>query len=305
MEDDEIINEALINNNRIHIIPNNVQLVSKGTVKIQTNTKIGSGFFLKIKRNNKPFYCLLTNQHIITKDMVDNKETIEIIYDNEKRKLDLSLNIRKRIIVCFEDFLELDITLVEIIKDDKIKEEFYLLPDINHNNNFLNKNIEIVQYPKGKVLSFSDGKIEELDKKNENIFYHSASTTFGSSGSPIVLKGGDKVLAIHRGTVKGQNKNIGIFIRDIIDIMNEFAKKNFKDTNKVNNNINQFSDLFKNVYNKSEPLVHEILNMFDGECTRCHHLSKSHTLIENTNDIWQCSDCSSNDNICSFKLFNE
>ena len=47
MEDGEIIDEALVNDNSIHIIPNNVQLVSKGTVKIQTNTKIGSAFSLK------------------------------------------------------------------------------------------------------------------------------------------------------------------------------------------------------------------------------------------------------------------
>ena len=42
MEDKEIINEAFVNNNKIHVIPNNIQLISKGTVKIQINTKISS-----------------------------------------------------------------------------------------------------------------------------------------------------------------------------------------------------------------------------------------------------------------------
>ena len=308
MEDNEIIDEAFVNNNRIHVIPNNIQLISKGTVKIQINTKIASGFFLKIKRDNKPFHCLITNQHVITKDMVDNKEAITIIYDNENKVLKLRLDIKKRIIVCFKDFYYLDITLVEIIKDDKIKDEFYLLPDVDHNNQFQNfnkKNIEIVQYPEGKVLSFSGGKIEELNKDNANIFYHTASTTVGSSGSPIILKGEDKVLAIHRGALKGQNKNIGIFIKDIIDIMKDFKKANLNYSYKVNNNINLFSDFCKNAYNISEPFVHILLNKFDGRCTRCNHLTKSHTTIENTNDIWLCKDCPMDYNICCFKLFNE
>ena len=307
MEDNEIINEALIHTNKIHIIPNNnIQLISKGTIKIQTNTKTASGFFLKIKRNKKPFYCLLTNEHVITKDMANNKEIIKIMYDNETKELDLCLDINKRIIVCFKDFLQLDITLVEIIKGDKIKDEFFLLPDINNNKfqNLIKKNLEIVQYPGGEVLSFSGGKIEELDKDNENIFYHTASTTAGSSGSPIVLKGEDKVLAIHRGASIRQNKNIGIFIKDIIDIMKEFTKANLKDSKKVNNNINQFSDFFKKFYNMTEPLVHSSLNILGGRCTRCNHLTSNHFTIENTNDIWQCSECPMDDNICCLKIFN-
>ena len=69
--------------------------------------------------------------------MANNKEIIKIMYDNETKELDLCLDINKRIIVCFKDFLQLDITLVEIIKGDKIKDEFFLLPDIN-NNKFQN-----------------------------------------------------------------------------------------------------------------------------------------------------------------------
>ena len=142
------------------------------------------------------------------------------------------------------------------------------------------------------------------------MFNQTASTTVGSSGSLIVLKREDKVLAIHRGTIIGQNINIVIFIKDIIDIMKEFTKANLKDSNKVNNNsnnnnINQFSDFFKKIHNIIEPLVHTSLNGIGGRCTRCNHLSSNHVTIENTNDIWQCSEFPMDDNICCCKIFNE
>ena len=87
--------------------------------------------------------------------------------------------------------------------------------------------------------------------------------------------------------------------------MKDFKKANLNYSYKVNNNINLFSDFCKNAYNISEPFVHILLNKFDGRCTRCNHLTKSHTTIENTNDIWLCKDCPMDYNICCFKLFNE
>ena len=47
----------------------------------------------------------------------------------------------------------------------------------------------------------------------------------GSSGSPIVLKNDDRVLGIHKGAIEGKKKNIGIFIRDIIESLKEYKKK--------------------------------------------------------------------------------
>ncbi len=40
------------------------------------------------------------------------------------------------------------------------------------------------------------------------MFYHDASTLEGSSGSPIVLKGKEKVIGIHKGAKKDKNNVI-------------------------------------------------------------------------------------------------
>ena len=300
MEDDEIIDEVLQNKSEIHNIPN-IPIISKGTVKIEFNGRKASGFFLKSQRNKKPFHCLLTNQHVITSDMVNNKETITIKYDNENKELKLKLNPTKRIIVCFQDFYKLDVTLVEIIKDDKIKEEFYLSPNINYNYPFKDscgKKIQIVQYPGGNDLSYSEGKITRLYNNNENIFYHNSSTQKGSSGGPIVLKGENTVLAIHKGT--NLEENAGIFIKNIVEIMKNYSKKNLNFKNK---NINIRNSL-KTFVTGSIPIIHIFSNFVGGKCTKCGHLTERHNLIENTEDIWECQDCPMNDNICALKLFN-
>jgi len=300
MEDDEIIDEVLQNNSEIHNIPN-IPIISKGTVKIEFNDWKASGFFLKFQRNKKPFHCLLTNQHVITPDMVNNKETITIKYDNENKELKLKLNPTKRIIVCFKDFYKLDVTLVEIIKDDKIKEDFYLSPKVNYNysfKDFCGKDIQIVQYPGGNDLSYSEGKITRLYNNNENIFYHNSSTQQGSSGGPIVLKGEYTVLAIHKGT--NSEENVGIFIKNIVEIMKNYSKKN---SNFKNKNINIRNSL-KTFVTGSIPIIHIFSNFVGGKRTKCGHLTERHNLIENTEDIWECQDCPMNDNICALKLFN-
>ena len=300
MKDDKIIDEVLQNNSEIHNIPN-IPKISKGTVKIEFNDRKASGFFLKCQRNKEPFHCLLTNQHVITSDMVNNKETITIKYDNENKVLQLELNPKRRIIVCFQDFYKLDVTLVEIIKDDKIKEEFYLSPKVNYNysfNDFCGKDIQIVQYPGGNDLSYSEGKITRLYNNNENVFYHNASTQPGSSGSPVVLKGEYTVLAIHKGT--NLEENAGIFIKNIVEIMKDYSKKNLNFKNK-NNNI---QNSLKNFATGSIPIIHIFSNIVGGKCTKCGHLTERHNLIENTEDIWECQDCPTNTNICALKLFN-
>ena len=300
MEDDKIIDEVLQNNSEIHNIQN-IPIISKGTVKIEFNDWKASGFFLKFQRNKGPFHCLLTNQHVITSYMVNNKETITIKYDNENKELKLKLNPTKRIIVCFQDFYELDVTLVEITKDDKIKEEFYLSPKVNYNysfKDFCGKDIQIVQYPGGNDLSYSEGKITRLYNNDENIFYHSSSTQRGSSGSPVVLKGEHTVLAIHKGS--NLKENAGIFIKNIVEIMKDYSKKNLNFKNK-NNNI---QNSLKTIVTGSIPMIHIISNMIGEKCTKCGHLTERHNLIENTEDIWECQDCSTNTNICALKLFN-
>ena len=58
------------------------------------------------------------------------------------------------------------------------------------------------------------------------VFFHDSDTKEGSSGSPIMFEGDDKVIGIHKGT--NSKKNIGIFIGIVIDIIYSFTKNGKK-----------------------------------------------------------------------------
>ena len=226
--EENIKDEAKFSENEIIDI-RNISNVATGTVKIESNKTLGSGVFLKIERNNKPFNFLMTNHHIITKDMIEQGETITIFYDNEKSKLSLELNKKERIIQTYNDF-KIDITIVEIIPIDKIENKFFLNVDLDLDDISLKKKdipIQVIQYPNGENLSYSNGKMNRF-QSIDYMFYHDASTLEGSSGSPIVLKGKEKVIGIHKGSKKDKNnvikKNVGIFIGIVIEAIKEYKK---------------------------------------------------------------------------------
>ena len=219
-------NEVLFFQNKIIAIKNQYN-IAKCTVKIEiqinNNNFRGSGFFLKFERyNNKTFYCLMTNQHVITSDLIKNKIEIQIKYENEKKHFPLKLDEEERIIIGFKKELNLDVAIVEIIPKDKVENSYFLTPRLNPIDQ--NKNIQTVQYPLGNYLSISKGKIVGIECNNIYYFYHTASTQPGSSGSPIVLENEEEVLAIHKGATQNQNFNVGIFIGIIVEMMKEYKK---------------------------------------------------------------------------------
>ena len=64
-----------------------------------------------------------------------------------------------------------------------------------------NNDIFILQYPNGKNISFSYGKIKSI--KNNNFLDYDASTESGSSGSPIIRKCNLKfIIGIHNSSDK-------------------------------------------------------------------------------------------------------
>ena len=177
----------------------------------------------------------MTNHHVISSEIVQNKEEIKIKYENKQNNLTIRLDPEERIILCLMEALKIDITIVEIIQKEKIKldDSYFLYPDtdLGSYDQLLGKEIQIIQFPNGNNLSLSNGIILELAKEEdnfenntENLFYHNAPTQEGSSGSPIVLKGQNTVLAIHKGTLKNKATNIGIFIQEAIHIIEGFQR---------------------------------------------------------------------------------
>ena len=228
--EDKAINEVKIPNSNFKKI-DILYDACKSTLKIVSNSGLASGFFIKLEKNKSPFFCLMTNEHVISKKMIESKEDIEIYYDNQHKKLNINLDTKKRFIKEFS-YLKIDITIVEIISEDEVSNDYFLLPNLDYLNGygqFINKNIFIPQFPKGGSLNSSVGKIIEYNPILFD-FSHSASTQEGSSGSPIFLEGSNLVLGIHKQANPLKIKNYGNFIGSIIDILkNEIKseKKNY------------------------------------------------------------------------------
>ena len=225
-EDIEIIEETYVEKSEIKNIKN-IYNVSKGTGKIEYDLNgdkiLGSCTLLKLERNSKPFFCIMTNDHVI-REAIENEKEISLKYDNEKETLSFKLNKEERIIKSFMD-KNIDIIVIEIIPKDKIKESFFLSPKTNiKEESTINKIIQIIQHPNGEDLSLSEGKITEI---YPSLFFHEASTLSGSSGSPIVLENEEEVIAIHRGSLKDNGKNVGLFIGGVVDKIKNYKRNGF------------------------------------------------------------------------------
>ena len=104
---------------------------------------------------------------------------------------------------------KLDYSCIEILDSDKIKSDYFFKIEPNLFNEDDKKSLKdqeifILQYPMGGDLSFSSGRI--IDIKNNHIF-HSASTCFGSSGSPIIRRFNNNIVGIHFGSQKNYENN--------------------------------------------------------------------------------------------------
>lgn len=72
--------------------------------------------------------CLISNEHIITKDMIKNNDTINVYYDNEFENIEIQLNVNERYIKDFTD-INIDATVVQILPKDNIYEIIFYLPN--------------------------------------------------------------------------------------------------------------------------------------------------------------------------------
>ena len=206
-------NEVEISSSEIKKIDINLHEVIKSVCKIIYKNTIGTGFFIKLNKDGKELFCLMTNFHVITKEMIETNEVIDVKYNYEKKLIQIKLDKEKRII----NFnINMDISIIEILPNDKIKEKYFLLPNKNNNINYINKEIYIPQYPEGKNLSYSEGKIKEID--NFELVYD-ASTKLGSSGSPILLKNTIEVIGIHKQGNIYENENYGTLVYSFIETL--------------------------------------------------------------------------------------
>ena len=109
--------------------------ICKIVIETEKSKKIGTGFILAFYIDIERFHCLITNDHIINDESINNNKIIYITYE-EYKAASIKLDINKRYIKSFKD-KELDITIVEILDEDNISKDYFLEPELDDliNNN--------------------------------------------------------------------------------------------------------------------------------------------------------------------------
>ena len=102
-------------------IPNDISILqaSKSLCKILTQGKISSGFLIQLFKDQEIFFCSMTNEHVITKDMIARKDKFIFYFDNEAETREIILNHFERYIKDFR-FMDIDAVTIEILQNDNI-----------------------------------------------------------------------------------------------------------------------------------------------------------------------------------------
>ena len=237
------INEVETDGSGIHSIDSYLYKVCPSLCKIIYSNKNGTGFLIRLyMEDNETLLALMTNEHIITEKMIKDKEEVEVFYNNQQKRIKIILNNEYRFIKSFKD-MNIDCTVVEILPEDNINEDYFLVPNIDYNEenykSLINQMIYIVQFPKGN-LGHSKGKIADIIGYELN---HKASTDHGSSGSPIFLIQSTQVIGIHKAGSESINVNYGDFIFPIINKLKKIKRK--KNKININKKINEVKIIIK------------------------------------------------------------
>ena len=206
----------------------------------------GTGFFCKINYQNEEIPVLMTNYHVLSDEYLENNNFVKISLNDEQ--IFEVLNIEEKNKIFSSKTEKYDIMIIKL-KDDNNKFNYLELDNnlFNENSEYLyeNKSIYILHYPNGENISVSYGYgIKKLDKY---YIQHLCNTQSCSSGSPILNLSNNKVIGIHKGTIKNKDKkakfNLGILLKYPLNKLNK--KKTNEITIKIN--INN-SEVNKKIY---------------------------------------------------------
>ena len=223
----DIIKEKLIQN---HPIPVSLEGTKKIIYQMENcicqiyldDNSTGTGFFTKIRFQNILLPVLITNNHILNENDIENNKIIKLTINNIEKEIIID-NSRKK----YTNSL-LDVTFIEIkLNEDDINENNIMEIDENflvkQKSNIEGKTIYILQYPKGD-LSVSYGIINKI---KDRTIHHYCNTEKGSSGSPMLLLKNFKIIGIHYGSSQNNDINYGTLIKYAIDEFNNNYNKNY------------------------------------------------------------------------------
>ena len=106
----------------------NLNKLKKYIRRIVINNKtFGTGFLMELEKENTPFYCLITNEHAISEDLIEDNRDIEILFpqNSEEGKLCIKLDKNERFIRNYS-YLGIDATVIQIFpENNEINKEFF------------------------------------------------------------------------------------------------------------------------------------------------------------------------------------
>ena len=209
------------------------------------NHGIGTGFLMKIPYKSRLLTVLITTNHAININDIQNNKIISLYLNNGKMTIKLDDN---RLRYTNE---KLDITIIEIKENDhNLNIKYFELDDgiINYfnlnekerpnylydlNNLYSDESIYLLNYSKDKDIFVSYGKLLNI---NNSDIRHNCNIKKGTSGSPILLINNQKLIGIHFDSSKQYKYNKGgLLIYSIIEFSK--IKKSLLIINKEGKNI--------------------------------------------------------------------
>jgi V8-like Glu-specific endopeptidase len=163
------------------------------------------------ENSKKTIPVLITNNHVLSQDYLDESEIIEFTLNENKIKKEIKLT-KKRRNYTNEEF---DVTIIEIFPEkDSIDRNSFLDVDPNIiyedcQKRFKNKHVYII----GNIDEISNGILKYIYEDGIKMEYF-FSTEPGMSGSPIINLNNYKVIGVHKGASLKKTSNYGTFLRE-------------------------------------------------------------------------------------------
>ena len=247
---DNIINNNQLNNNLLNINNCIVKIEGEVTINNKSNYIRGIGYLCNIP--TKYIKVLITYNQILNLQFLNKIKKIIVYINNKELEIDMKIDRYKY------TNEQLDITIIEILKEDNIN-NFLEIDRFIDSKNYINENIETIYLQDGNLLSKITGTV--IKKNNNNYICNIKSITNGI----IISNFNSKLIGIIK---ENNNNNLIEFIpmNIIINIINYIKCKNEikkYDIGKDIRILNNKSSYDENIINKE--ILNKINVIINGE----------------------------------------